>query len=92
MSKTNEVHVIEHRRVLGGDWVKVQTVRADLVGEAGSIVARYNEMSGVGDWRVRALSDSPVRAAPPSAGEVVEPSRWARLRFWWVLRTSKRAR
>lgn len=90
----SDKYVIEHRRVLDGDWVAVQTVGEDILDEMVAQVDAYNEASGVGDWRVRPLAGGvPVRSAEGGVIVLFEPpSRWERLRFWWLMRTSRRAR
>lgn len=88
-------HVVEHRRVLDGDWIKVQTL--DAVDDprtfeiCADLVAGYNERSGVGDWRILPLGEPrPVKVAED---RVFAPPSWReRVRFWWVMRFSKRAR
>lgn len=84
-------HIIEHRRVKGGDWIKIQTVHdEDLTAYAEEIVARYNEESGANDWRIRPLNDTPARQKPPMNAQPDKPSWWDRFRFWWIMKTSPR--
>lgn len=87
-------YVIEHRRVVGGDWIRVQTVGEDLVEVVRAQLDVFNLASGVGDWRLRPIGAAPV--APRPAPAPVDPkrlaTRWERVRFWWILRFSKRAR
>lgn len=89
MGIAEDVHVIEHRRVQGGDWLRVQTVGNDMLEWAEEVVVGYNEQSGCGDWRIRYAGQK----ADPVAPRVIHaPSLRERLRFWWVMRFSKRAR
>lgn len=88
-----DAHVIEHRRVLGGDWIRVQIVGNDMLEWAQDQVAVYNEQSGCGDWRIRpADAKPPKRTAQPPASVVDKPTFRQRLRWRWIMLTSKRAR
>lgn len=90
MEIAEDVHVIEHRRVLDGDWMRVQTVGKDMLEWAQDVVAGFNEVSGCGDWRIRPIGEpAPVKVATPR--ELSKPSLRERVRFWWVMRFSKRA-
>lgn len=91
MKIAEDVHVIEHRRVQGGDWLRVQHVGADMLEWAQDVVARYNEESGCGDWRIRPIGEPPAaKIAEPRMIE--KPSVFDRVRFWWLMRFSKRGR
>lgn len=87
-----KTHVVEHRRVLGGDWVKVLTVGDDLLADVQEQIAGYNGMSGAGDWRIVASEPAEEPKSPQGAGVVEKPSLRDRLRWKWVMLTSKRGR
>jgi hypothetical protein len=90
--RVGQQHVIEHRRVLGGDWIKVQLVGDDLAEWAQARVAAYNEQSGCGDWRIRPLGDG--EAVAEARPDPVPPrvAFWPRLRFRLILIFSRRGR
>lgn len=85
-------HIIEHRRVQGGDWIKVQTVGDDILDFSQTIVNAANEESGADDWRIRPLNDTPARLVVPAGAQPDKPSLWQRFRFWWTLKTSRKGK
>lgn len=90
MGIAQDVHVIEHRRVQGGDWLRVQTVGDDMLEWAQEVVAGYNGQSGCGDWRIRtAGSEAPQKVSSATAEK---PTIRQRLRWRWIMLTSKRGR
>ncbi|WP_336633431.1 MULTISPECIES: hypothetical protein [unclassified Microbacterium] len=93
MSRSDQVHVIEHRRVLGGDWIRVQTVDDEMLGWAEDAVVAFNAQSGCGDWRIHYAGKEPEAAVKVAEPRVISKPSWReRARFWWVMRFSKRGR
>lgn len=92
MKIAEDVHVIEHRRVQGGDWLRVQTVGDDLLEWAQDVVAGYNGQSGCGDWRIVPGVRVTTAAKVAEPRVLSKPSLRERARFWWVMRFSKRGR
>lgn len=85
---------IEARRAPGSPWVGVQTVGEDLVDFAAEQIIDLTEDGGSTEWRLR--PEDPDKRHPKSRPEpapaLPRPSRWERLRWWGLMRFSRKAR
>ncbi len=87
------VHVIEHQRVTGGDWLRVQTCDDDTLEYVQEVIAGYSGLPGAGAWRIRKVADVVVvESESRAAARPVSPSLWERLRWRWIMLTSRRGR
>lgn len=87
------VYVIEHQRVAGGDWLRVQTCDDDTLGYVRAVIAGYNGLPGAGAWRIRRVADvAAAESEPRGETRPVKPSLWERLRWRWIMLTSRRGR
>jgi hypothetical protein len=76
--------------VRDGDWLRVQTVGEDMLEWAQEVVAGYNGQSGCGDWRIRTAEVKPATVLSSATTE--KPTLRQRLRWRWIMLTSKRGR
>ncbi|MDR6868471.1 hypothetical protein J2Y69_003087 [Microbacterium resistens] len=81
-----QTYVVEARRHEDGPWSRVMTVQEDLVDEIAPLVP-----SEPGEWRMR-LEDPDVNHPHPSQAVTAKITRWDRLRWWALMRFSRRAR
>ena len=85
-----QTFVVEARRHEDGPWARVTTVQEDLVDDVARIIA---DGPTPGDWRLRPEDPDVNHPRPVQAPAVMpRPSRWERIRWWFMLRTSKQAR
>lgn len=80
-----QTFVVEARRYEGGPWAPVMTVQEDLV----DVIAPQIP-GGPGEWRMR--PEDPEPKHPRSAPSLPRPSWRERLRWWVLLRFSRKAR
>lgn len=82
-----QTFVVEARRHEDGPWARVLTVQEDLVDDIAPMVG------GPGEWRVRPEGpEAEAPRAPEVKPGLPKPSKWQRVRWWFTLRFSPRAR
>lgn len=86
-----QTYAVEARRN-DGPWMPVTTVQEDLVDFVAETLIDLTEEGDSTSWRVR--SDDPdvqhPKVAP--APQLPRPSRWERVRWWAMMRFSRRGR
>lgn len=79
-----QTFVVEARRHEDGPWAQVTTVQEDLV----DVIAPQIP-DGPGDWRIRSLDEPKPK---PQAASLPLPTRRERLRWWLLMRFTRKAR
>ncbi|WP_336647545.1 hypothetical protein [Microbacterium sp. MMO-10] len=75
------------------EWNQVQTVGEDLVDSTAETLIDLTEEGDSTQWRMRPADPDVKHPQPTRAPAVMpRPSRWERIRWWALLRFSKRAR
>ncbi len=80
-----QMFAVEARRGPDGLWMPVLTVQEDLIDEIAPLVP-----TGPGEWRI--CSTDPEPKHPAVQPSLTPPTRWQRFRWWFLLRTSRKAR
>ncbi len=86
-------YAVEARRAEGAPWMPVTTVQEDLVDFVAEQLIDLTEGGGSTEWRLRP-TDPEVHhpkstAAPREAAKITA---WDRIRWWGMMRFSRRAR
>jgi len=81
-----QTYAIEARRSEDGPWMAVTTVQEDLLDDIAPMVP-----TGPGEWRIRPTDPEPRHPVAP-ARETVKITWRDRLRWWAMMRFSRRGR
>lgn len=84
-----QTFVVEARRHEDGPWSRVTTVQEDLVDHVAQMIA---DAQMQGDWRLRPEDPEPQHPKAAPERETARITVWDRLRWWAMLRFSRKAR